>query len=81
MAAGQPLSCLALAAGSVADDVGYVGLTDLPKSWERTWPITASLAGTRSRSWRRDGGSAQDCTGRLATLTWGFRQLPCAIIT
>ena len=29
MAAGQPLSRLTLAAGSVADDVGYVALADV----------------------------------------------------
>ena len=31
MAAGQPLSRLALAAGSVADDVGYIALADLSR--------------------------------------------------
>jgi hypothetical protein len=69
MAAGQPLNRLALAAGSAADDVGYVALADLCQIMGKDVADYRVIGGHTvtilAARWRL----RPDCTGRPATLT------------
>jgi hypothetical protein len=67
MAAGTPLTRLTLGAASVADDLGYVALSDPARALGDIPADFVSSAATWSRCSRHDGSWGTSSTEKLVT--------------